>query len=76
MLASFAVHDLTGRGIDNAIWLAIGVIGLLYYPRRIRRDIKAGHLAEGHGKTKLQRVKMCCYFAIAIGVFRILGVLL
>jgi len=71
----FATADYIGRCGDNAIWLGIGIFGLLYYPWKIRRDIKANILTEGQGKSRLQKVRMLCYFSIAMGVFNILGVL-
>jgi hypothetical protein len=72
---SFARADYIGRCLDNSVWLGIGIVGLLYYPWKIRRDVKANMLTEGLGKARLQKVRMLCYFAIAVGVFRILGVL-
>jgi hypothetical protein len=75
MDTSFTTADLVGRCIDNAIWLGIGIFGLLYYPWKIRRDIKVSILTEGQGKSRLQKVRMLCYFCIAMGVFRILRVI-
>jgi hypothetical protein len=72
---SFLTADFVGRCIDNAIWLGIGIFGLLYYPWKIRRDIKADILTEAKGKSRLSQVRMLCYFAIAVGVFRILKVI-
>lgn len=72
---SFTVYNLLGRCLDNSIWLGAGVLGLLYYPRRIRREVKAGTLGEIEAKKKLQTIRLCCYFAIAVGVLRILGIL-
>jgi hypothetical protein len=72
---SFVTADFIGRCIDNAIWLGIGIVGLLYYPWKIRRDIASSILAEGQGKSRLQKVRMLSYFAIAVGLLRILRVL-
>ena len=72
---SFINADFVGRCIDNAIWLGIGIFGLLYYPGKIRRDIKAGTLTEEQGASRLQKARIACCFAIAMGVFRILKVL-
>jgi hypothetical protein len=72
---SFINADFIGRCIDNAIWLGIGIVGLIYYPWKIRRDIKADILTEAKGKSRLSQVRILCYFAIAVGVFRILRVL-
>jgi hypothetical protein len=72
---SFLTADLVGRCIDNAIWLGIGIFGLLYYPWKIRRDIKTSILTEEQGKARLKKVRLLCYFCIAMGVFRIVGVI-
>jgi hypothetical protein len=72
---SFATADFAGRFIDNGIWLGIGIVGLLYYPGRIRRDIEASILTKGQGKSRLQQVQALSCFAIVVGVFRILRVL-
>ena len=72
---SFLHADFVGRCIDNAIWLGIGIVGLLYYPWKIRRDVQADTLTEANGKSRLLQVRMLCCFAIAVGVFRILRVL-
>jgi hypothetical protein len=71
----FLTPDFQARCIDNAIWLAIGIFGLLYYPRRIRRRIAAGTLTEARAKSQLTKVWLISYFAIAFGVLRILRVL-
>ena len=75
MEKSFLTADFVGRCIDNAIWLGIGIVGLLYYPWKIRRDIESSVLTEGQGKSRLQKVRMLCYCAIAVGVLRTLRVL-
>jgi hypothetical protein len=72
---SFVGPDFQARCIDNAIWVGIGIFGLLYYPRRIRRRVKAGTLTETRGKTQLTRVWLISYFAIGFGVLRIFKVL-
>ena len=72
---SFARADYIGRCLDNAVWLGIGIVGLLYYPWKIRRDIKADILTEAKGKSRLSQVRMISCFAIAVGVLRILRVL-
>lgn len=68
---TFITYDFIGRCLDAAIPLAIGIIGLLYYPRRIRRDIKSGNLTEGQGRMRLQKVKTLSYFAILFGTYLI-----
>jgi hypothetical protein len=67
----FATADFIGRSIDNCIWLGIGIIGLLYYPSKIRRDIASGILSEATGKSRLQKVRVLCFFSIAVGAFNI-----
>ena len=69
---SFLTPDFQARCIDNALWVGIGIFGLLYYPRRIRRRVEAGTLPEARAKSQLLRVRLISYFAIAIGVLRIL----
>jgi hypothetical protein len=71
----FAKADYIGRCLDNAIWLGIGIVGLLYYPWKIRRDIGSNILTEAQGKSRLQKVRILCYFAIAVGVLRVLRIL-
>ena len=75
MNQTFLHADFVGRCIDNAIWLGIGIVGLVYYPWKIRRDIKADMLTEAKGKSRLSQIRMISCFAIAVGVLRILRVL-
>jgi hypothetical protein len=72
---SLITADFVGRCLDNAIWLGIGIVGLLYYPSKIRRDIKASILTDAQGRSRLKKVRMVCYFAIVIGLLRIIRVL-
>ena len=68
-------NDLIARSVDNAVWFGVGIFGLLYYPCRIRRDVEANLLGSTQGATRLKKIRICCYFAIGVGVLRILGVL-
>jgi hypothetical protein len=72
---SFLHADFVGRCIDNAIWLGIGIFGLLFYPWKIRRDIKADILTEAKGKARLFQVRMLSCFCLAVGLLRVFRVL-
>lgn len=61
--------DFIGRGLDAAVPLVIGVIGLLYYPHRVSKNIQSGKWSEAEGKKKLKRVW------IAYGLIALLGIL-
>jgi hypothetical protein len=62
-------YDFIGRCLDAAIPLAAGVIGLIYYPRRIQRDVESGSLTDGQAQAKLHKVKTLCYFAIVFALY-------
>jgi hypothetical protein len=61
--------DFIGRCVDAAIPLIIGVIGILYYPRRVAKNIQSGKWSEAKGKKQLKR----CW--IAFGLITLFGVL-
>jgi hypothetical protein len=61
--------DFIGRCIDAAVPLVIGIIGLLYYPHRVAKNIESGKWSETEGKKKLKRVW------IAYGLIALLGIL-
>jgi hypothetical protein len=70
---TFITHDFVARCLDGAIPLAVGIFGLLYYPRRIRRDIESGKLTLLQGAKNLKKVKIIACFAILFGIYLIVA---
>jgi hypothetical protein len=66
-------HDLIARCLDGAIPLAIGMFGLIYYPRRISREIESGKLTRLQGAKNLKKVKAIACFAILFGIYLIVA---
>jgi hypothetical protein len=60
--------DFVGRCIDTAIPLTVGLIGLVYYPRRIRKEVESGKWTEAEGKHRIIRFKIACFLFILLGV--------
>jgi hypothetical protein len=63
--------DFIGQCIVTAIPFVLGVIGLLYYPRRIDKDIESGKRTETEGKQRLKRLKIACYLIMLLGVLKL-----
>jgi hypothetical protein len=62
------IYDFVGRGLYVAMLIAIGIISLFYYPRRIRQDVESGKLTIGQGKARLQKAKTVSWFLILFGI--------
>jgi hypothetical protein len=65
----FMTPDFIGRCVDAAIPLAIGLIGLLYYPHKVEKNVESGKWSEAEGKKKLKGVW------IAYGAITLFGIL-
>jgi hypothetical protein len=63
--------DFIGQCIDTAIPFALGIIGLLYYPRRIAKRIESGKLSEEDGKKRLKRTRIACCAIMLLGVLKL-----
>jgi hypothetical protein len=61
--------DFIGRCFDAAVPLVLGIIGLLYYPHKVAKNIESGKWTEAEGRKKLKRVW------IAYGLLALLGIL-
>jgi hypothetical protein len=67
----YITADFIGRCIDTAIPFALGIIGLLYYPRRIAKQIESGKLSEEDGKKRLKRARIACFAIMLLGVLKL-----
>jgi hypothetical protein len=72
---STVTTDFLNRCIDNAAWIGVGIFGLWYYPRKIRRQVQSGRMSAARGKKSWMIVTGISYVAITIGVLRIFRVL-
>jgi hypothetical protein len=63
--------DFIGRCVDATIPLAIGIIGLIYYPRRTAKDIESGKRSEAEGKSRLKKLRIGCCLIILLGVVEV-----
>jgi hypothetical protein len=68
---TFITADFIGRCIDTAIPFVIGIIGLIYYPRRIAKEIQSGKRTEVEAKQRLKRLKIAFYLIMLLGVFKL-----
>lgn len=64
--------DFVGHCIDAAIPLVLGIIGLLYYPHQIAKNVKSRKCSEDEGKKKLKRVLIAYSLVAFIGVLNII----
>lgn len=71
MINAFSDYDFYGRCLDAAIPIVAGLICLVYYPRRFAKDVKAGKLSDIQAATRLKKVKLCCYFLLLFGLYKI-----
>jgi hypothetical protein len=71
MNQSFFTYDFIGRCIDTAIPFALGIIGLIYYPRRIAKQIESGKFSEAEGKSRLKKARIACYAIMLLGVLKL-----
>lgn len=63
--------DFIGHCIDTAIPFAIGVIGLVYFPRRVRKDIESKKHSDEDGKKRLKKYKIFCYLILLLGFLKL-----
>ncbi len=61
--------DYIGHCLDAAVPLILGIIGMIYYPYRIAKNIQSKKYSVEEGKNKLKRV------LIAYGLIALLGIL-
>lgn len=72
---SFAGADYTGRCLDNAIYLGIGICWLWLLPGQVQRAVASGRMTEAKAKTASKlRWPVGCVI-ICYGALRMLGVL-
>jgi hypothetical protein len=64
--------DFIGRCIDATIPLVLGIIGLLYYPYRVAKNVKSGKWSESEGKKKLIRVLIAYSLIALVGVLNMI----
>jgi hypothetical protein len=71
---AFGNGDLVARYSGDMVWIILGIIGLTYYPHRIRKQMAIGLLTESQGKTRLKRIRAMSYFCIGVGLLSIFKV--
>jgi hypothetical protein len=69
---NFITADFIGRCIDTIIPFVIGIIGLVYSPRRIAKEVESRKRTEVEGKQLLKRLKIACYLIMLLGVFKLI----
>jgi hypothetical protein len=72
----FAKYYYLGRCLYAALPLVLGVAGLLYYPRRIKKDVESGKLSETEGKQHLKKYRIAFCLILLLGVMQIIRLLL
>jgi hypothetical protein len=68
---TFLFFDFIGHYLDTVLPFAIGMIGLLYYPRQIAKDIESGKRTQIGGEKMLKRLKWVWYLMFLFGLFKI-----
>jgi hypothetical protein len=71
LLRGCFTSDLTGHYIDTAIPFALGIIGLIYYSRRIAKDITSGKRTEAEEKSRLRKIRIVCCMIMLLGVLKL-----
>jgi hypothetical protein len=67
----YLFFDFIGHYFDTVLPFAIGMIGLLYYPRRIAKDIESGKRTQIEGEKMLKRLKWVWYLMFLFGFVKI-----
>ena len=64
--------DFIGRSLDAGVPLVLGVIGLLYCPHRVAKNVESGKWSEAEGKRKLNRVRVAYSLLALLGILQII----